>query len=292
MCPTDAFDDSDALAAPGEDHASLVGTFESLIRAQLDGVRPTAAADAVRQAAPRDRGSIVMAIADVFANEELRAWIQASPRRQAAAVTLVKQVTPADPSPRYNQASIARCRSIGETGSPYAVIVVPGFTPADRASPERGVHPIAMERLEKAVRALRSGLAPFVLVSGGNVYPRGTPYFEAIEMRAALCEMGVGEDEIFVEARARHTTTNLRNAGRVMRALGLSKALIVTTGGGVPLFGQDFYLAHPTISTFHGRCERDLGYRVGTLEADEDRGIAFVPSSEVTRFGYQDPLDP
>lgn len=80
-----------------------------------------------------------------------------------------------------------------------------------------------------------------------------------------------------------------------MRALGLSNALVVTIGGGVAgsnFFGQDFYLANPTLSTFHARCERELGYRVGDLQGIDEGRIRFTPSAQVDRPSYRDPLDP
>jgi hypothetical protein len=114
-------------------------------------------------------------------------------------------------------------------------------------------------------------------------------------MKDALLALGVRAENILVDARARHTTTNLRNAGRMMRKLGMSKAVVVTAGGGIAgsnLFGQDFYLAHPTLSTFHSRCERELGYRVGELRGIDDGRIELVPSPAVDQPSFRDPLDP
>ena len=98
-----------------------------------------------------------------------------------------------------------------------------------------------------------------------------------------------------VEARARHSTTNLRNAGRFLVERGLESAVITTLGGGLfggELFDQDFYFSHPNLSTFHARCERELGYPVGELMSCGEHHTVFVPSSDVLRVGYRDPLDP
>jgi hypothetical protein len=89
--------------------------------------------------------------------------------------------------------------------------------------------------------------------------------------------------------------TNLRNAGRLLLQHGLGRALVVTLGGGAfgsDAFGQDFYFAHPTLSTFHARCDRQLGYRVGELEEDGDHRIAFTPAPAVARVMFRDALDP
>src|SRR6185503_8834544 len=102
-----------------------------------------------------------------------------------------------------------------------------------------------------------------------------------------LLRMGMKEERVIVEARARHSTTNLRNAGRVMLEHGIRAALITTLGGGLfgsDLFGQDFYFANPILSTFYARCERELGYRVGELNDAGDAHVEFVPSESVRRL--------
>src|SRR6185436_14615860 len=126
-------------------------------------------------------------------------------------------------------------------------------TPPGTTRPSSGVHPVARRRLEQAVSDFGQGKAPFIAVSGANVYPQGTPYYEAIEMKTELVRMGMDEERIIVEARARHSTTNLRNAGRLMFEYGMKSALVATVGGGVggsDVFGQDFYFENPETSTF------------------------------------------
>ena len=78
--------------------------------------------------------------------------------------------------------------------------------------------------------------------------------------------------------------------GARLRALGLPRGLIVT-GFDSPAFSQAFYFGHPTLSTFDLRCRRELGYSVGELEPIDDHHVAFLPSAEVDRPGYDDPLD-
>jgi hypothetical protein len=169
---------------------------------------------------------------------------------------------------------------------PYQAVVVPGFTPLDAKDPVR-MHPEQRKRLEVAKRDFETGKAPFILVSGGNVHPDGTPYNEALEMKAELIRMGVPADRIIVDAQARHSTTNLRNAGRYMLEHGMSKALVASSGS------QDFYFSHPWISTFHLRCMSELGYRVGKLSDAGDRNHSeFRPDSDVKRFNLRDPRDP
>ncbi|MFT3770991.1 MAG: YdcF family protein [Minicystis sp.] len=185
-----------------------------------------------------------------------------------------------------NAAALAAARAVvASRRAAYDVLLVPGYTPLDQAEPVPGVHPIARDRLDRAVADLRSGIAPLILVSGGNVHPEGTPYNEAIEMKRYLVGRGVPPDRVLIEPCARHSHTNLRNAGRLMESLGLGWALIVTSRD------QTMYFAHPRTSSFDGRCLSDLGYVVGALDHVDDFHTSFLPSGNVFTRG-RDALDP
>lgn len=296
--PTDAFDDADELEVHAFDasDADIASTLESLIRADLCGARPGAVVAAIRDAAPQDRFQLMLDLADALRDDDLVSWIEADSTRRERAVAIARTLAPRDPADAHNAAAVASVRRFDEwDGYEYRLLIVPGYTPVGETVARGGVHDVARRRLEMALEDHRAGRAPFILVSGANVYPRGTPYYEAIEMKDALCAMGAPSDRIIVEARARHTTTNLRNAGRFMRAHGMSKALIVTKGGGVggsDFFGQDFYLQNASLSTFHVRCQKELGYTVGELRGAGVGRIEFQASPQVERISYRDPLDP
>jgi hypothetical protein len=298
MAPPDAFDDADQLEAPAGVVADvdLAQTLASLLRAQLCGDRDGAIETTIREAPAPSRPSLLLALVDVLRDSALVQWIEADPRRRAIALAIAKAIAPPDLGATHNAEVMARMKSFDDWGSyAYRMLVVPGYTPLDEQVAKAGVHPVALRRLQMAADDLRARKAPFVLLSGSNVYPRGTPYYEALEMKKALVALGVDAGCIAVETRARHTPTNLRNAGRFMRAHGIASALIVTKGpgvGGSDFFGQDFYLAHPDLSTFHLRCERELGYRVGDLRGVDDGRIELTPSADVDRPSYRDPLDP
>jgi hypothetical protein len=148
-------------------------------------------------------------------------------------------------------------------------------------------------RLRQAAQDWRDGLAPFILVSGGNVHPAGTPFNEAFEMRRYLVdELGVPADCILVEPLALHTTTNLRNSARLMRRLGLSRAVVVTSP---QPFGQSFYLqnADSPFWGFHQRSTVELGTRVGELRRVDAWHTEFVPDASVDLARVAgDPADP
>jgi len=187
---------------------------------------------------------------------------------------------------------------------PYGLIIVPGFTPAETKKPIR-MDPTEKERLvlaKKDFKDGKKGKAPFIFVSGGAVYPKGsTPCFEGIEMKHELADMGVPKDRIIVDAAAQHSTTNIRNAGRYMLQHKIPKpqSLITTSGGEEyfdllhPLktiksriFSQDFLFSNPIKSRFHKRSEKELGYRVGELKDAEGIGhSAYTPGEQANTPG-------
>lgn len=295
------FTDADELGAEltgdvsDADRARLLA---SLIRADLSATRPGAVLSAFESAAASERLRLAFAWTLALDDDDLAGWILGDAARRAQAARIVQRMAPPDPSPFHSAPAMSlvkRYRSEGWGQHEYQVIIVPGYTPADTKTASPGVHETARRRLEAAITDYAQGKAPFVLVTGANVYPAGTPYYEAIEMKTELRLMGLPEDRILVEARARHSTTNLRNAGRIMLAHGMTRALITTMGGGLAgsdLFGQDFYFQNPTMSTFHKRCVDTLGYRVGELSKVGPHHTAFEPSPDVKRIGFRDALDP
>lgn len=289
----EAFSDAGDLPVPGD--VALPDVLRSLLRADLSEATPGAFLRSFEEAPPAQREAMLYAWA-VAVDDDLHAFMVADPGRRRAVEAILARIAPRDPSPDHNQASLAAVRSFTDWQRyPHAVIIVPGYTPLDSTVAAPGVHPTTRRRLVQAAQDLAEEQAPFVLVTGGNVYPKGTPYHEAIEMKAELRTLGVDEPQILVEARARHSTTNLRNAGRIMRSLGMGSGLITTVGGGIggsDVFDQDFYFSHPTLSTFYARSVRELGYRVGELRGTGALHTEFFPAPEVTRVGLRDALDP
>ena len=167
----------------------------------------------------------------------------------------------------------------------YPLIIVPGYTPLGSERPVT-LSGRTKRRLRRAVDAYREHDSLAILVTGGNVYPDGTPNNEAAEMKRYLLEkLQIPADRIALEPYARHSTTNLRNAARFMLAHGLAKALIVTTRG------QSFYFSFPRLSTYRRRCRQELGYELGRLRFVSPSRTSFEPSNDVLQRG-SDPLDP
>jgi len=184
-----------------------------------------------------------------------------------------------------NAAAFRRVKSIDWNRYPYSVIVVPGSgndRPGVRFSPN------GMIRDEIAVKRFREGKAPFLLVSGGFVHPSQTEFCEAIEMkRDLMTRFGIREDAIIVDPHARHTTTNLRNAARLLYRYGIPfdrKALVTSDPS------QSQYIE---AAGFAKRCTEELGYMpVRLLGRKSAFDLEFLPLADSLQADAIDPLDP
>lgn len=184
-----------------------------------------------------------------------------------------------------NALAIRRIKSVDWAKFPYSVIVVPGAgndLPGFRLSPEGKL------RDEIAVKRFREGKAPFLLVSGGFVHPSQTEFAEAIEMkRDLMTRFGIPADVILIDPHARHTTTNMRNAARLMFRYGMpfDKKALVTTD-----LGQSQSIESPA---FEKRCIDELGYvPQQILGRTSPFDLEFRPTLDSLQADPQDPLDP
>lgn len=184
-----------------------------------------------------------------------------------------------------NKATIERIKSIDWDKYKYAIILVPGYGPEKEKVP---LSPVAKFRLELAVERYRMKLAPIIMVSGGRVHPYQTPYCEALEMKKFLIERyHIPKNAILVEPHARHTTTNFRNAARLIYRSGIpftKKDLVTTTKY------QSSYISNPN---FKKRCLNELGYIPYVLyKRLNQNDIEFVPVITSLQRNSMDPLDP
>jgi hypothetical protein len=174
---------------------------------------------------------------------------------------------------------------------PFDTLIVPGFTP--RYGWRAGLHPKNAERLARAHSDLALGLASHVIVSGAAVHSADV---EAELMCDWLVERGVARDQILVEPYARNTTTNLRNAGRMMLERSWTRALVVTSDVAADespwhpwsYREQSFYVGYPWRSTFHARCLAEFGYLVGELAWLAPMRILYRPSPRVLDAGWRE----
>jgi uncharacterized SAM-binding protein YcdF (DUF218 family) len=102
---------------------------------------------------------------------------------------------------------------------PASAIVVLGA----RTLPDGAPSPALQGRIEHAASLHRLGLAPLVLFSGG-----GSPVTEARVAVTAACLLGVPETCCVLEEQSRSTHENARFTAALLRARGVSDAIVVT----------------------------------------------------------------
>ena len=186
---------------------------------------------------------------------------------------------------KLNAAALVRAGKTDWARYRYSAIIVPGIGPDDLTTPlsARGKLNVRL-----AAQRFADGLAPFIIVTGASVHPRGSTTIEAIEMQRALIDRyGVPADCIVVEPYARHTTTNLRNVTRRLMALRapLDRDVLIVTNP-----AQSQYIASPD---FVARSMRDLGYMPGTVGIRiSPTDLTFRPSPRSALIDPMDPLDP
>lgn len=184
-----------------------------------------------------------------------------------------------------NVAASALAAETRWSGYRYPALLVFGHGPEDAIS-RTGV--MGHIRMARAADLFAAGLAPFIVVSGGNVHPNRTPFNEAVEMKRILIEQfAVPAERILIEPHARHTTTNLRNCARLLFAAGLPTerpSLIVTD----PMTAQ--YIGSATLMT---RTLHETGVWPGRVTAaDTAFAFEFLPDRTAFHAEPLDPLDP
>jgi|SRR5579859_3059438 len=167
----------------------------------------------------------------------------------------------------------------------YATIVIPGQGPELTTTP---ISPINKMHCSIAAMRYKEGWAPFIIVSGGYCYPFRGPYCEAIEMRKFLVErFGIPANAILIDPHARHTTTNIRNADRLIIRYGIpitKPSVFITTRSQLSMAAGD---------GFDRRNLFELGYLPYRDKQQLSlHDISFYPVMESLHMDPYDPLDP
>lgn len=183
-----------------------------------------------------------------------------------------------------NAAAVKKVTTVRWEQYNYSVILVPGAGPDDPAVP---LSAEGMLRCRLAARLYAKGYAPFIMPSGGRVHPYKTKYCEATEMKKYLVEkLGVPSDAVIIEPHARHTTTNMRNAARLMYRYGFpfdKVALTCTTRGQSSMIER----------TLPKRCMRELKavpYKTGKRLSETE--LEFYPLMAALHINPSEPMDP
>jgi len=182
-----------------------------------------------------------------------------------------------------NKAAVTHIKQLNWNKYAYTVIMIPGAGPDDPAVP---LSAEGMLRCRLAVQEYRAGRAPFIMPSGGKVHPYKTKYCEAEEMKAYMIKvLHVPEYAIIMEPHARHTTTNMRNAVRLMYRYGIparKPGLVITDKSQTD-----------AILMMADRCERELKYvpyKLGKHLSETE--VEFYPIPEAMQINPYEPLDP
>lgn len=184
-----------------------------------------------------------------------------------------------------NQAQYVRIKQVDWSKYAYSAILVLGAGPLD---PREHISPYGRLRASYAAQLYRQGLAPFIIVSGGRVHPYHTPYCEAEEMRKYLvATCGIPAEAVIIEPQARHTTTNIRNAARIMLREGFpfNKPALLTSSAS--------HLDYVAAEKFLQRCLRDMKiipFKLG--KRISPRVFEFWPLPNCTQLNPEEPLDP
>jgi hypothetical protein len=184
-----------------------------------------------------------------------------------------------------NAAAMRRAKSIDWNSYRYTALIVTGVGPEVDGM---AVSPFGKYHVRLAAERFARGEAPFIVITGGRAHPRATPFAEAEQMRKALIDrFGVPAEAIVIEPYARHTTTNLRNAARLLLMMGAPldrDALIVCNPGQSAMIES---------AEFVRRNADELGYQPGVVGARlSPTELLFRPSPMSNRVDPRDPLDP
>ena len=105
--------------------------------------------------------------------------------------------------------------------------------------------------------------------------------------RSLMHDVNVPEDAIIIDPHARHTTTNVRNAARLMFRYGIptDRPALITT--------QQYHLDSIASTAFDDRNERELGYRPYVSARRLSRfEVEWLPNVMSLHADPLDPLDP
>lgn len=184
-----------------------------------------------------------------------------------------------------NRAAMEAMRRMDWSAYPYASVLVYGDGPDD---PGVAISDAGRARCASAAALYTKKKAPFIIVSGGYVHPKQTIFSEAVEMKRELMLVyGIPESAILIEPQARHTTTNVRNAARILFAAG-----VAASKPSLSVSSKE-HIDGIVSAKFIERCESELGYRPAKYgKRISDVAVEFTPLPDSLQIDPRDPLDP
>lgn len=168
---------------------------------------------------------------------------------------------------------------------PYSAILVLGEGPEFEGL---SISPYGKLRCSIAAKLYKQHIAPFIIVSGGFVHPFQTKFCEAMGMKNYLVDvLGIPGDHVIIEPHARHTTTNLRNANRIVFRNG------IPVDKPLACISSRSHLDYVFNKRFEARCKAEIGHvpyksimRKGPFQ------FSYYPVEASLQMDSTDPLDP
>lgn len=116
------------------------------------------------------------------------------------------------------------------------MIVVLGGGTESNAPPRQGVEINgAGDRMLQAARLYREGVAPKILLSGGNITWLGNrPSTPAEEMQEILLFMGVPQDALVLQTESQNTYEDALYSAEILRSEGIERIVLVTSAAHMP----------------------------------------------------------
>ncbi|WP_407484150.1 YdcF family protein [Elizabethkingia meningoseptica] len=183
-----------------------------------------------------------------------------------------------------NKAAYDKIKTTDFSKYPYSSLLILGAGPQTY---RQKISPLGMLRSRQALRAYQKKLVPFIIVSGGRVHPYKTQYIEAVEMKRYMVEtLGIPASAILIDPFARHTTTNVRNTGRLLLNYGFPKdkwALVSSSKSHIDYVEK----------AMDKRSQKELGtvpYLIG--KRISDLMLEYRPTEDALIINPNEPLDP
>lgn len=184
-----------------------------------------------------------------------------------------------------NKAAFERIKHTDWSKYSYTAVVLPGHGFDEQTLP---LAPLDWVVIRTGAERYHAGQAPFLIVSGGYVHPNQTRDCEALLMKQVLMtRFNVPADAILIDPHARHTTTNLRNASRLIYRYGMpfEKPALVCS--------EPYQTNTIASEAFRKRCVKELGYepiKLGRRLSETD--LEFLPQLDSLHADPVEPLDP
>jgi hypothetical protein len=247
--------------------------------------------------------SISYAINDPFYKGSLVMWSDMLMHRKESATSLFFQpsldfslallyMNHRDESVRYeplntgeNKKTTAAIPQINFNDFPYSSILILGNGPENSKDTLTALGKL---NLQLGVLEYQQKKAPIIIVSGGHAHPFRAAFAEAIEMKKELIKRyHIPENRILIDPYARHTTTNLRNASRLLinSNIPINKLALVVTNNAHSKYVESI--------DFMERCLEELGYIPAViLKRINPTTLEYQAKIESLHQNPLDPLDP